>query len=60
MNPEKPDEILINTMPPTRALKPNIVDVFVRWIMNGMPQTADEAAKLFVAPTPKPTATAKP
>jgi len=51
---------IINTMPPNRSLKPNIIDVFIRWIMNGMPQTADEAAKLFVAPTPVPTPTPAP
>jgi hypothetical protein len=47
-----PNETLINTMPPNRSLKPNIIDVFIRWIMNGMPRTAEEAAALFVAPTP--------
>jgi hypothetical protein len=36
------------------------VDVFTRWIMNGMPRTAEDAAKLFVEPTPVPTATPKP
>lgn len=43
---------LIGVMPPNRALKPNIVDVFIRWIMNGMPQTAVDAAALFTAPAP--------
>jgi hypothetical protein len=43
---------MINTMPPNRALKSNVIDVFVRWIMNGMPETAEEAAKLSVTPTP--------
>ena len=57
MNPEKPDEVLINVMPPNRALKPNIVDVFIRWIMNGMPPTATDAAALFVTPTPEATPT---
>lgn len=57
MNPEKPDEALIGVMPPNRALKPNIVDVFIRWIMNGMPQTATDAATLFVEPTPEATTT---
>jgi predicted CXXCH cytochrome family protein len=52
LDPKDPNKIMINTMPPNRALKPNIIDVFIRWIMNGMPQTADEAAALFVAPTP--------
>jgi mono/diheme cytochrome c family protein len=48
---------IINTMPPNTTLKPNIIDAFVRWVMNGMPKTADEAAKLFVAPTPVVTPT---
>ena len=56
MDPEKPDEELIGVMPPSKALKPNVVDVFIRWIMNGMPQTVEEAAALFVEPTPEPTA----
>jgi mono/diheme cytochrome c family protein len=64
MNPDKPDEELIGVMPPNRALKPNIVDVFIRWIMNGMPETAEDAAKLFVppsgTPTPEPVATPTP
>jgi len=60
MDPENPDEELIGVMPPTRALKANVVDVFIRWIMNGMPQTAEEAAKLFIAPTPEPAATSTP
>jgi len=46
---------IINTMPPNSTLKPGIVDVFIRWIMNGMPKTTADAAKLFVAPTPKAT-----
>ena len=57
MNPEKPAEELIGVMPPNRALKPNIVDVFIRWIMNGMPQTAIDAATLFTIPTPEATTT---
>jgi mono/diheme cytochrome c family protein len=54
MNPDKPDEELIGVMPPSKALKPNVVDVFVRWIMNGMPQTAGDAAALSVKPTAAP------
>jgi mono/diheme cytochrome c family protein len=54
MNPDKPDEELISMMPPTKALKPNIVDVFIRWVMNGMPKTAVEAGALFQTPTPAP------
>jgi mono/diheme cytochrome c family protein len=57
MNPEKPDEELIGVMPPNRALKQNIVNIFYLWIMNGMPQTAAEADALFAPP---PTATPTP
>jgi len=60
MNPEKPDEEMIGVMPPNRALKPNVVDVFIRWIMNGVPNTAEDAAKLFVAPTLEPVTTPTP
>ena len=42
---------IIGVMPPTKALKPDIVDVFIRWVMNGMPQTAEDAAALS---TPAP------
>lgn len=57
MNPEKPDEELIGVMPPSRALKPNVIDVFIRWIMNSMPRTVDEAAALSTTPTPVATPT---
>jgi hypothetical protein len=56
-DPQDPTKELIGVMPPSRALKPNVVDVFVRWIMNGMPRTAEEAAALFVSPTPAVTPT---
>jgi mono/diheme cytochrome c family protein len=51
-DPDDPSTEMIRVMPPTSQLKPNIVDVFVRWIMAGMPQTPAEAAALSVAPTP--------
>ncbi|MFN8384670.1 MAG: c-type cytochrome [Anaerolineales bacterium] len=54
-DPEKPGEELIGVMPPNRALKPNIVDVFFRWVMNGMPQTASEAGALSTTPAATPT-----
>jgi hypothetical protein len=60
MDPEKPDEELIGVMPPSKALKPDVINVFKLWIMNGMPQTAEDAAALFVAPTAEPVATATP
>jgi mono/diheme cytochrome c family protein len=56
-DPEKPGEDLIGVMPPKTVLKPNVVDVWVRWIMNGMPKTAEEAAALYVPPTPEATET---
>ncbi len=33
-------------MPPNRALKDEYIDYFVRWVLAGMPETADEAAAL--------------
>jgi mono/diheme cytochrome c family protein len=45
---------IISIMPPTRLMNQNIIDVFIRWIMNGMPRTAAEAGALFQAPTPAP------
>ena len=47
MDPEKPDEELIGVMPPSNALKPNVVDVFIRWIMNGMPQDSRRSRSAF-------------
>jgi mono/diheme cytochrome c family protein len=46
------NEVMIGVMPPKSQLKPNVIDVFIQWIMNGMPQTAEDAAALFAAPTP--------
>jgi mono/diheme cytochrome c family protein len=60
MDPKDPSKEMIRVMPLTSKLKPNVVDVFVRWIMNGTPQTAEEAAALYVAPTAEPVATATP
>jgi len=58
-DPKDPNAELIGTMPPTSNLKPNIVDVFKRWVLAGMPQTAADAAAIQTA-TPGPTATPKP
>jgi hypothetical protein len=33
-------------MPPTRALKPELIEIFERWVMAGLPETAEEAAAL--------------
>jgi mono/diheme cytochrome c family protein len=51
-------EEIIGVMPPKSVLKANVVDVWIRWIMNGMPETAEEAAALSTIPveteTPAP------
>jgi mono/diheme cytochrome c family protein len=52
MDPEKPDEELIGVMPPTKALKSDVINVFKLWIMNGMPQTAEDAKALSTTPAP--------
>lgn len=54
-DPKDPNKEMIRKMPPNSTLKPNIVDVFVRWIMNGMPKTAEDAAKLFAPAGGMPT-----
>jgi len=43
----------IRQMPPTRLLNQQFIDMLTRWILNGMPRTAGEAAAL--SPTPAPT-----
>ena len=60
MDPANPSEEMIGVMPPKGHLKPDVIDAFLRWIMNGMPRTAEEAATLFVEPTTEPAATATP
>jgi mono/diheme cytochrome c family protein len=51
-DPSDPSKTLVNTMPPNKALKEDVINVFRRWVMNGMPQTADEASKLTAVPLP--------
>ena len=46
-------EQIIGVMPLNRALKRDVVDVFVRWVMAGMPKTAADSA-LLAAPTSTP------
>jgi menaquinol-cytochrome c reductase cytochrome b/c subunit len=41
-------------MPPTRALKPEMIEIFERWVAAGMPETPEEAAAL-AQPTPEAT-----
>lgn len=53
-NPNDPVNPLIRQMPPTGQLQQNIIDVFQRWVMAGMPKTAADAAKLQATPVPTP------
>jgi hypothetical protein len=59
-DPENPNKELIGVMPPKGHVKPDAINAFVRWIMNGMPKTAEDAAKLFVEPTAEPVITPTP
>jgi hypothetical protein len=59
-DPKDPSKQLIRTMPPNYKLKQNIIDVFVRWAMAGMPKTAEDAAKLATTPAPSGTPAATP
>ena len=54
MDPENPSEEMIGVMPPKGHLKPDATEAFILWIMNGMPETAEDAAKLFGAPGGNP------
>jgi mono/diheme cytochrome c family protein len=51
-DPANPSKELVRKMPPNAILKADVVNVFRRWIMNGMPQTANEASKLTPVPLP--------
>ena len=42
---------IIGVMPPKGALKSDIVEAFRRWVLMGMPRTAEDAAGL-TWPTP--------
>jgi len=44
-------------MPPTKALKPEIIDLFTRWVLGGAPNTAAEAAAASAAGVTPPAAT---
>jgi mono/diheme cytochrome c family protein len=58
LNPENHAEEMIGVMPPKGNLKPDAADAFILWIMNGMPETAEDAAELSTTPetaaTPAP------
>ena len=43
---------VIRQMPPTRLLDPQYIDMLTRWVLAGMPKTAEQAAALSPTPTP--------
>jgi ubiquinol-cytochrome c reductase cytochrome b subunit len=50
-------------MPPTRALRPELIEIFERWVLGGAVNTAEEAAALSpteTPPVPEATDTASP
>jgi mono/diheme cytochrome c family protein len=46
--------LTIRQMPPTKLLSPEYIDMLTRWIMAGMPKTAQDAAAKAPPPTPTP------
>ena len=42
-------------MPPTRALRDELIAIFEAWVLGGMPETAAEAAALSAPPAPQAT-----
>jgi menaquinol-cytochrome c reductase cytochrome b/c subunit len=42
-------------MPPTRALRPEVIDILERWVLGGAVETAEEAAALSPTQTPSDT-----
>lgn len=44
LNPDGSEEI--GVMPPSGTLKSEVIEVFRRWVLMGMPRTAEEAARL--------------
>lgn len=48
----------VGPMPPTKALKPELIEILERWILGGAPETAAEAEAL--SPTPESTTPAYP
>jgi len=54
-DPNAPGKEMIRSMPPNGHLKPDLVDALIRWVMNGMPKTAEDASKLFIPQAPEAT-----
>ncbi len=41
-------------MPPTKALKPELVEILERWVLGGAPETAEQAAEASTGSAPPP------
>lgn len=41
-------------MPPTKALKPDLVEILERWVLGGAPETAEQAAQASLESAPSP------
>lgn len=50
----------VGPMPPTKALKPDLLEIFERWVMGGAPITAEEAEALNPTPAYPPPTTGTP
>jgi mono/diheme cytochrome c family protein len=51
-------ETPVGPMPPTKELKPELIDILERWVLGGAPETAAEAEAL--SPTPESSETVTP
>lgn len=60
MDPADPTQEMIGVMPPKGHLSSDALEAFILWIMNGMPETAEDAAKLFMFPAGDPAVTPVP
>jgi mono/diheme cytochrome c family protein len=47
----------IRQMPPTKLLSQQYIDMLTKWVLAGMPRTAEEAAAMSPTPTPTPSPT---
>jgi mono/diheme cytochrome c family protein len=54
-DPDNPGLELVGVMPPKKHLSTAEIDAWMRWVLMGMPQTAEEAGQLTMpSPTPTP------
>jgi len=51
---------IIGPMPPTKEIPAKYISVFERWILNGMPESVDQAAALSQSAAPESVEPAEP